>query len=514
MRDGNRWMCSRCGYTESNGDFIPHKKVTTTPYEIKEYPILAIEDRKITKDTCKHFGVMTSVSEQNGEPESHYYPISKKGKVVGHKIRILPKQFVIEGDSKGKVDLFGQSVCPQGGKRLLITGGELDCLSAWQILKERYPQYTPAVVSLPKGENVSSIADNMEFIQKFEEIIIYSDMDDTGRKAANDIAKLIGPKARIMDTSEKDASDMLTTNKKAEFINAYFSAQPRRPEGIITGASIDLNDIKQTIVSGFDTQYPQLNRMLGGLRKGELTTLTAGSGVGKSTLAREIGYHLRSVHGLSLGCIFLEETLQKTVQGFIAIDNNVSLAKLRKNPNMLTEHQWQESYDRLIREKWFALSHFGSLPTEDLLDKMRHLVYGEGCDFVILDHLSMVFSGQANDNERIAIDKAMTDLAAFCNESGAGVIVVVHLSRNKTKGSFNEGAHISLNDLRGSAALEQLSWNVIGLERNQQDEHSNIATIRILKSRENGWTGVADECEYSFETGRLLPISVEQKGDY
>ena len=85
---------------------------------------------------------------------------------------------------------------------------------------------------------------------------------------------------------------------------------------------------------------------------------------------------------------------------------------------------------------------------------------------------------------------------------------------NKTKGSFNEGAHISLNDLRGSAALEQLSWNVIGLERNQQDEHSNIATIRILKSRENGWTGVADECEYSFETGRLLPISVEQKGEY
>ena len=93
MRDGNRWMCSRCGYTESNGDFIPHKKVTMTPYEIKEYPILAIEDRKITKDTCKHFGVMTSVSEQNGEPESHYYPITKKGEITGYKVRKLPKQF-------------------------------------------------------------------------------------------------------------------------------------------------------------------------------------------------------------------------------------------------------------------------------------------------------------------------------------------------------------------------------------------------------------------------------------
>ena len=139
---------------------------------------------------------------------------------------------------------------------------------------------------------------------------------------------------------------------------------------------------------------------------------------------------------------------------------------------------------------------------------MRHLVYGEGCDFVILDHLSLVFSGQANDNERLAIDNAMTELASFCNESGAGIIVIVHLSRNKSKGSFNEGAHISLNDLRGSAALEQLSWNVIGLERDQQNENNDLATIRILKSRENGWTGVADTCQYNMETGRLLPYTV------
>lgn len=139
---------------------------------------------------------------------------------------------------------------------------------------------------------------------------------------------------------------------------------------------------------------------------------------------------------------------------------------------------------------------------------MRYLAYGANCDFIILDHLSLVFSGQANDNERIAIDNAMTELAAFCNESGVGIITVVHLSRNKAKGSFNEGAEISLNDLRGSAALEQLSWNVLGLERSQQaedEEAKNTSRIRILKARETGFTGMADECIYDFTTGRLLP---------
>jgi len=91
----------------------------------------------------------------------------------------------------------------------------------------------------------------------------------------------------------------------------------------------------------------------------------------------------------------------------------------------------------------------------------------------------------------------------------------VHLSRNKGKTSFNEGGMVSLSDLRGSAALEQLSWNVIALERDQQGTDNNISTIRVLKSREEGWTGVADTCAYNMDTGRLLPISnVSLSGEY
>jgi twinkle protein len=266
---------------------------------------------------------------------------------------------------------------------------------------------------------------------------------------------------------------------------------------------------------GFDLPYPLLNSKVEGLRKGELTLLTAGSGIGKSTLARELGYHLRSAHNLSIGNMFLEEPLEKTIQGYIAIDRDIPLSQLRKNPSLLTTKEWQESYDKLISSKWFGFKHFGSLATEDLMDKMRHLAYGEGCDFIILDHLSMVFSGQKNDNERMAIDNALTELAAFINESGVGVICVVHLSRNKTKGSFNEGASISLNDLRGSGALEQLSWNVWGLERDQQSEgEENVSRIRVLKCREIGYTGVADVCNYSFTTGRLLPTTVDVIGNY
>ena len=510
-RDGITWICTRCGYKERAGEVIKEDVM------IESLPSLDIPERKIRQSICKEYNVRMGSSETTGEVDSHYYPITKNGKTTGWKVRKLPKQFFTEGDCKGAIELFGQWKIAKGGKKLLITGGELDALSAYQMLYDKYPGYKPAVVSLPKGENASSIKDNLDFILSFNEVIIYTDMDEPGRKAAEEIASLVGPaKARIMQTSEKDASDMLVKDKQVEFISAFFNAGKHKPKGIIAGTDIVLDDIKKVKVSGFDLPYPKLNRMIGGLRKGELTTLTAGSGIGKSTMAKELGHWLRSEYDLTVGNLFLEEPLEKTVQSYIAIDNNVPLAMLRKNPALITDEQWQASFERLIaNEKWFALQHFGSLPTEELLGKMRYLAYGVGCDFIILDHLSLVFSGQANDNERLAIDNAMTELASFCVESGVGIITVVHLSRNKSKGSFNEGAEISLNDLRGSAALEQLSWNVIALERSQQadtEEERNTSRIRVLKARETGWTGTADDCIYSFETGRLLPKETSLKG--
>jgi len=106
------------------------------------------------------------------------------------------------------------------------------------MLKEKYPAYNHAVVSLPKGENPSSIKENLPFILGFDEVILYTDMDEPGRKAADNIAKLIGPKAKIMKTSEKDASDMLVKGKKVEFLSAFYDAETRKPDALSLGITL------------------------------------------------------------------------------------------------------------------------------------------------------------------------------------------------------------------------------------------------------------------------------------
>jgi twinkle protein len=138
---------------------------------------------------------------------------------------------------------------------------------------------------------------------------------------------------------------------------------------------------------------------------------------------------------------------------------------------------------------------------------MRYLAKVEQCDFIVLDHVSIVTSGleSSSEGERKDIDILMTRLAQLVQETGVGVIGIVHLKRTQGT-SFNEGGQVSLSDLRGSASLEQLSFTVLALERDQQADAADrdISQIRVLKCRVTGDTGEADRLQYVRSTGRLI----------
>jgi twinkle protein len=90
----------------------------------------------------------------------------------------------------------------------------------------------------------------------------------------------------------------------------------------------------------------------------------------------------------------------------------------------------------------------------------------------------------------------------------------VHLKRRESRDagkSLNEGGNVSLTDLRGSAALEQLSWGVLAMERNQQaeDGSEDFVSMRVLKNRTWGFTGQAGRCKYVHSSGRMVPVDDE-----
>ncbi|MGL5753224.1 MAG: DnaB-like helicase C-terminal domain-containing protein [Paraclostridium sp.] len=159
--------------------------------------------------------------------------------------------------------------------------------------------------------------------------------------------------------------------------------------------------------------------------------------------------------------------------------------------------------------------HFVSVGTDKLMKKIRHMNIAEGCDTIVLDHISIAVSGiESDEGERKMLDVFMTDLRSFVEETGCTVHAIVHLKRVTGK-NFNEGASVSLTDLRGSASLEQLSDAVISAERNQQGDNPFRCTLRVLKCRETGETGQADNIRYIKDTGiYIIDTTVDEDSEY
>ena len=86
----------------------------------------------------------------------------------------------------------------------------------------------------------------------------------------------------------------------------------------------------------------------------------------------------------------------------------------------------------------------------------------------------------------------MTRLRSLVERTGVAMFLVSHLRRAQSDTNHEEGARVTLGQLRGSASIAQLSDAVIALERNQQsDAATNSTTVRVLKNRYSGETGVA-----------------------
>ena len=104
-------------------------------------------------------------------------------------------------------------------------------------------------------------------------------------------------------------------------------------------------------------------------------------------------------------------------------------------------------------------------------------------------------------DERQMIDKTMTRLRSLVERTNISLFLVSHLKRTSGDQNHEEGARVTLGQLRGSAAIAQLSDGVIALERNQQAESGQSpTTVRVIKNRYSGETGVACTLSYELDT--------------
>ena len=490
--DGHTY-CFVCHHRTGSDDEIVHNhmsKNVTLKGEAER-----LNKRNLSEKTCRFYRIF-----RDGNTLRFPY-FTSDGVLSGCKIKTKQKIFTYEGVSTDT--LFGQHLFPSSGKRIVITEGELDAASCYEAM----PGWP--MVSLPHGcaSAKKDVQKQIPLFQGYDEIILFFDSDDAGRKATEETCSILPPgKVKIARLQGyKDASDALQ-NADAEAIRkAIWDAKPYRPDGIIDAET--LRDLVTTPQKPYDHEYPfkGLNEKLHGIRYGELTTFTAGSGSGKTSIMRHIATHLLT-QGESVGILELEASNRRTALGLMS-------TAVGKNLN-LGEHDKEELdaafSDSIANWNLFVFDGFGSYDPDIIYNRIEYLATGLDCKIIILDHLSILLSGLEGDERRM-IDTTMTRLRSLVERTGIALFLVSHLRRaSNDKHSHEEGGRVSLSSLRGSHSIAQISDQVVALEVDQQSgAERKLTTVRILKNRYSGEVGVACQLSYDLSTCRFNEHEVE-----
>lgn len=534
----DHWYCFSCQYYEGI-DGEPKIMETISTFTTSEFKptkgtITGLSHRNIEDKTCRLYGYESAKVNGKEVEISNYY---KNGSLVAQHLRGPNKQFFWKGNSKS-VELFGQHLWKNSGKRLVITEGEIDCMTVNQLLGGTWP-----VVSIPNGapSAVKSIKDNYDFVCSYSEVVLCFDGDEPGREAAKNVAELLPPgKCKIAKLPYKDANECLMKANGKAVVSAIWEAQQYSPDEILHISSIVNDGEDITNVRVYPFPFDSLSEYLIGQRSGEITLWASGTGSGKSTILRElIIHHLEE--GRSVGAIMLEESPQETMDDMISLLLNKPVrairacrmmnelrVKLGKTPiNMdyvddLSDEEYANAKQRLSGTNFFIYDHLGNNAMKNLLARMEYMAVSLKVDVIVLDHITAAAAGlmgmpdkdtDGGNSERIIIDTLMKELRSLSVRTGVHVDIVSQLK--KTDKAYEEGDRITLQDLRGSGALSSVPNTVVALERDRQNADETIANttiVRVLKNRLTGRAGIAAALFYDRKTGRMGEVGFAMDG--
>jgi twinkle protein len=512
--------CVKCGYrhnnsnnkgdtmsntqtnNKSNAQITDHYNTTSNNTLITNGYYTDETFRGISPETGKKYLIQNG--ELNGRPIRIYNYTNKNGSINAQKIRFLDeKDFFWKANSGDKL-LFGANTVRDFTGTVYISEGEEDCASIGEV-----GLYSLSIFSGAGDQTQREIEQHLDFLNKFEKIVFVFDNDEVGQKTLDKIVRLFKPgKAlKVVLKKFKDANEYLKAGLRDELLEELNSPIMCLPDAIRTPS---IERLLKPQAKGYDLPFSALNKEIRGIKPGRIYTICAGEGCGKSSFTKEILFSLINTYkDLKVGAIYLEEPIETTANSFTAIDNNVPLWQLEEDQealNLLTP----KTYDKFIKNHRieFVDASFMELDGKELEYNIRWLAEGLDCPVIVLDHLTMVTYDMGHDSsERKDIDILMKGLRRLTKETNCSILNVCHLKRPSGKEGWDQGREISLTDLRGSAAIGQLSDVVIGLERNLQNESlKNKTLIKVLKNRIKGSTGHIDTLYYDELTGRLITV--------
>lgn len=247
---------------------------------------------------------------------------------------------------------------------------------------------------------------------------------------------------------------------------------------------------------GVSTGFEEVDRLITGLRPGEMIVIAARPSIGKTALALNMAASIAlGTPPQSVGIFSLEMPAQQLVLRLLCSDARIGLSEVREGA--MTTARWMElmTASQRLRDAKMVIDDSGGIDILELKNKARRMKRDYGIAVLFIDYLQLIqVSGMnRNANRENEVARMSGSIKALAKELEIPIVVLAQLNRQAEQ----PGQRPRLAHLRESGAIEQ-DADVVALLHRDRDEQldrekakNGVKAELIVAKNRNGETGLA-----------------------
>lgn len=506
----------KCGEQGSFKELLEHfnekyegqEKYKQNNYKKPKVETTDLSDKVLEYLKLREFSVGTlnklDIKEKDGNIAFEYF---QDGEKVLIKYRTAAKKKKYWQEGGGKPVLWNMRNC-NTDKALVITEGEMDTTA---IVEAGYDN----VVSVPFGSsNLDWIEQCWDFLDSFEEIIIWPDNDKPGKEMKEKVVSRLGKwRCKYVDVVHKDANEMLYKEGKKAVKQAIYNAEDVPIDRVINLADVEPLDLAK--IDSCKSSIGQLNRLLGGYMMGYISVWTGKNGSGKSTfLGQEMIQAVEEGYGVGAYSGELQPSLfQYWINLQAAGPDNFKLKhhSIKDEMTPYVPKDIKEKITDWYDKRLFYYDISDTTKPEKILETFENLYRKYGIKTFYIDSLMTIEYGGNKAEYYHRQSEFVTKCKNFASRLGIHIHLVAH--PKKTPGRLKK------EDIAGLYEITSKADNVMVMHRVNEDNKKDFQkdlrdcdnVIDVLKSRIYGWQKVSIGLGFEENTKRVYSINNSDK---
>ncbi|TAN17847.1 MAG: replicative DNA helicase [Rhizobiaceae bacterium] len=221
-------------------------------------------------------------------------------------------------------------------------------------------------------------------------------------------------------------------------------------------------------LSGISTGFRDLDRRMGGLQPSDLVIVAGRPGMGKSSLATNIAFHIanayeaapqadgtfKAANGGVVGLFSLEMSSEQLATRIISEQTEIPSSKIRRGEIHEADFEKLVACSQVMQKLPLYIDQTGGISIAQLAARARRLKRQRGLDVIVIDYIQLMTgsSRRAGENRVQEITEITTGLKALAKELNVPIIALSQLSRQVES---RDDKRPQLSDLRESGSIEQ-----------------------------------------------------------